>query len=180
MDIEGWRRRSKLFETLLSNLVLSTSPMVEFRLPYLLTEAGRKCKFVSMLPDLVHWSPLLTPDTPPPAGAFDCFSIERHQSFDVLYSVYMENPESSMVEHVTQPHVATLPFYHPPDMPLGYYLEAVCMNPDALPPTNGAELRLDQFCRTFAHGDGRLKIEYSQHVSSNPSHVAGQIISVNR
>lgn len=68
------------FRTALSSTVLSVSPFVAFPLPYLETEAGRKCELRSRFPSQLYYSKQLqddggcsgTSEKPPPPATSDC------------------------------------------------------------------------------------------------------------
>lgn len=51
-----------------------------------------------MLPPIVHWSRALYPGVPPPRHAQDCFDPEQHQSFDFLYSSWVDGAYKACLE----------------------------------------------------------------------------------
>ena len=50
---------SEVFETALKSTILSSSPFLDYPLPYLLTEAGRNFSLRSTLPPDIYWSALI-------------------------------------------------------------------------------------------------------------------------
>ena len=97
-DKQGWHQRCELFARLRDDVILSISPAVELAAPFLYTPEGRTCPSFSMLPDIVHWSPLLFPGTSCPTHATDCMDLEQHQSIDLLYSLTRDNASGFCLE----------------------------------------------------------------------------------
>eukprot|EP00730_Choanoeca_flexa_P006314 TRINITY_DN12130_c0_g1_i4.p1 TRINITY_DN12130_c0_g1~~TRINITY_DN12130_c0_g1_i4.p1 ORF type:complete len:606 (+),score=155.79 TRINITY_DN12130_c0_g1_i4:216-1820(+) len=153
-DKHGWDQRCSLFNRLRDDIILSISPSVQLKAPFLYTDEGRKCPSYDLLPHIVHWSPLLFPASTAPQHASDCMDIEHHQSIDLLYSLTRDNDSGFCLE----PQVITLNYYAHDDLTLGYYLEQMCLNADYQCPGPECDLPVERHDRIFAHGSAQIKV----------------------
>ena len=52
------------FEKVTSNVILSSSPLVTYPVPYILTNEGQRCELLTYMEENLYWSPLFNDDVP--------------------------------------------------------------------------------------------------------------------
>lgn len=71
----------KSFKRISDKVILCSSPLIYYPVPYLLTLEGQRCKLLSYMPDDLYWSPMFSGEAPP-----EHFSSEEDDEDDVKKS----------------------------------------------------------------------------------------------
>lgn len=66
---EGKVVNRELFEKVMSNVILCSSPLITYPVPYILTNEGQRCQLLTYMEENPYWSPLFNDDIPEEDGS---------------------------------------------------------------------------------------------------------------
>lgn len=108
--------------------MLSTSPGVQFKVPFLYTKRGETSPLRHLLPPVTHWfkggarSPGFLPAHTKLPRRLDCMNAINHQRIDVLFTCM-----DACFFPCDPPRVIKMEYCGANDMSMGYFLENYCL-----------------------------------------------------
>eukprot|EP00049_Salpingoeca_infusionum_P013263 m.247614 g.247614 ORF g.247614 m.247614 type:complete len:2054 (-) comp15397_c0_seq1:159-6320(-) len=136
------------------NMVLSTSPSVQFQLPAAITHETVSSRMLAMNHPVIHWSDLFRPKVKRPEHAAECLDIAAHQRIDFLYSSWIDEA----VTACDPPQIVSIDFYGQHDMPLGHFLESSCLDETLTCSSPTCDASVEAHIRYFVHSNAQIVV----------------------